>query len=384
VLATKLFVPRARSDLVARPRLYARLDAGLEGALTLVAAPPGAGKTTVVAQWLRTQTQAGVAWLSLDEGDNDPVRREARWVLARVLAGLGMDTACREHAARAMQLGVATGVRMVEARAEHALGLLELGGGRPDVAAAHLAVTAEFALAHGLGSPVLLEWAGDLVEAHVRSGRPERARRALAVLEKEAAAPGRPLADAVLLRCSALLLGDDDAAAPAFVEALGRHAGARRPFEEARTRLCLGEHLRRRRRLGAAREALAAALREFTRLGATAWARRAEAELRATGTRTPGRRRAEVRAGEAHAHGPAGSGPSAGGRRGTVPLQLTPQELQVALVVAGGATNAEAGAQLFLSPKTIEYHLSNAYRKLGIRSRAELVRAVLAASPTSA
>jgi DNA-binding CsgD family transcriptional regulator len=67
-----------------------------------------------------------------------------------------------------------------------------------------------------------------------------------------------------------------------------------------------------------------------------------------------------------------------------VPLQLTPQELQVALVVAGGATNIEAGAQLFLSPKTIEYHLSNAYRKLGIRSRAELVRTVLSASPAPA
>ena len=91
---------------------------------------------------------------------------------------------------------------------------------------------------HGLGSPVLLEWAGDLVEAHIRAGSLERARRALAVLEREAAAPGRPLADAVLLRCSALLLGDDDAAAPAFAKALRRHAeAAPRPFEEARTRL---------------------------------------------------------------------------------------------------------------------------------------------------
>jgi DNA-binding CsgD family transcriptional regulator len=304
---------------------------------------------------------------------------EALATLARVEAGLGMDTACREHAARAVRLGVATGVRIVEARAELALGLLELGAGHPDVAAEHLTVTAEFALGHGLGSPVLLEWAGDLVEAHVRAGTPERARRALTVLEQEAAAPARPLADAILLRCSALLLGDDDAAAPAFVDALRRHADAGRPFEEARTRLCLGEHLRRRRRLGAAREALAAALRGFTRLGATAWAQRAEAELRATGTRTPGHRRVR----EPVSPGPAPSAPGTA-RRGITVLQLTPQELQVALVVAGGATNAEAAAQLFLSSKTIEYHLSNAYRKLGIRSRAELVRAVLAASPTSA
>ena len=308
---------------------------------------------------------------------------QALAILATVEAGLGMEAACREHAGRALRLGADTGMRIVEARAEHALGLLELGAGRPDVAVGHLSVTGEFALAHGLGSPVLLEWAGDLVEAHVRAGTPERARRALAVLEREAAAPGRPLADAVVLRCSALLLGDDEAAGPAFAQALRRHGeAAARPFEEARTRLCLGEHLRRRRQLGAAREALAAARRGFVRLGATAWVERADAELRVAGTRPVGRRRAEAASTTGPA-GPAAVGPAAP-RRGPAPLQLTPQELQVALVVAGGATNAEAAAQLFLSPKTIEYHLSNAYRKLGIRSRAELVRTVLSASRASA
>ena len=84
------------------------------------------------------------------------------------------------------------GLRIVEARAERALGLLELGAGRPELAAVHLRVTAEFALAHGLGSPVLLDWAGDLTEASLRAGAPERARRALAVLEREAAARDGP------------------------------------------------------------------------------------------------------------------------------------------------------------------------------------------------
>jgi LuxR family transcriptional regulator, maltose regulon positive regulatory protein len=78
VLATKFFVPQVRSDLIARPRLYARLEAGLEGALTLVAAPPGCGKTTILADWLHAQQQGhkppAVAWLSLGSGDNDPVR----------------------------------------------------------------------------------------------------------------------------------------------------------------------------------------------------------------------------------------------------------------------------------------------------------------------
>ena len=311
---------------------------------------------------------------------------EALAVLATIEAGLGMDDACREHAARALRLGPACGIHIVEARAERALGLLELGAGRPEVAAAHLRVTGEFALAHGLGSPVLLDWAGDLAEAYVRAGMPERARRALAVLEREAAAPGRPAARAVALRCAGLLRGDedgdDDGAADAFAEALTWHTRARQPFEEARTRLCLGEHLRRRRRLAPAREALADARRGFARLGAAAWVRRAENELRAAGTRTPGPRQPQLRPDEVRPGGPAGPAPAA--HRGPAPLRLTPQELQVALVVAAGATNAEAGAQLFLSPKTIEYHLSNAYRKLGIRSRAELVRAVLSAPAQAA
>ena len=297
---------------------------------------------------------------------------EALAVLATLEAGLGAADACREHAERARRLGAAAGMRIVEARAEQALGLLELGAGHPEAAAAHLTVTAEFALTHGLGSPVLLDWAGDLVEAHVRAGSPERARRALAVLEREAAHPGRALADAVLLRSSALLLGDDDLAEATFRQAVARHADAAQPFAEARTRLCLGEHLRRRRRTAAARAELAEARHRFARLGAAAWVARADAELRAAGTRPAGRERRPDPA------------PARGHRNGApAPLRLTPQELQVALVVAAGATNAEAAVQLFLSPKTIEYHLSNAYRKLGIRSRAELVRAVLSAAPVT-
>jgi DNA-binding CsgD family transcriptional regulator/tetratricopeptide (TPR) repeat protein len=299
---------------------------------------------------------------------------EALAALATLEAGLGMEDACREHAARALRLGPASGIHIVEARAERALGLLELGAGHPEVAAAHLRVTGEFALAHGLGSPVLLDWAGDLAEAYTRAGMPERALRALAVLEREAAAPGRPAAHAVALRCTGLLRGDEAEAADAFTEALRWHGRAHQPFEEARTRLCLGEHLRRRRRLAAARETLGDARRAFARLGAAAWVARAENELRAAGTRTSGHRRPDVRPVEMRPEGPVGPA-----HRGPAPLRLTPQELQVALVVAAGATNVEAGAQLFLSPKTIEYHLSNAYRKLGIRSRAELVRAVLSA-----
>ena len=127
------------------------------------------------------------------------------------------------------------------------------------------------------------------------------------------------------------------------------------PFEQARTELAWGEQLRRSGRRTEARERLNRALQIFDRLGAAPWAERARGELRASGQSvlTP-----EQRAEDA----------------------LTPQELQVAAIVAGGATNREAAAALFLSVKTIEFHLGHVYRKLGIRSRTELARVVDAPS----
>ena len=108
---------------------------------------------------------------------------------------------------------------------------------------------------------------------------------------------------------------------------------------------------RRSRRRGSARAVLHEALAYFEAAGAQLWASQTRAELRATGE-TPAP--------------PADASLSA----------LTQQELQVTLIVAKGATNKEAAAALFLSPKTIEFHLGNTYRKLGIRSRTELVRRV--------
>jgi DNA-binding NarL/FixJ family response regulator len=113
----------------------------------------------------------------------------------------------------------------------------------------------------------------------------------------------------------------------------------------------LGRRRRHSRHRAAARVVLHQALSTFETLGAELWAGQARAELRATGE-TPAPR-------------PGGS-----------LMTLTPQELQVALVVAGGATNKEAGASLFISPKTVEFHLSHVYGKLDVRSRTELVRKV--------
>jgi DNA-binding NarL/FixJ family response regulator len=123
------------------------------------------------------------------------------------------------------------------------------------------------------------------------------------------------------------------------------------PFATARTALSYGERLRRSGRRVESRVQLRAALATFLRLCARPWAERAERELRTTGETV---RRHATSATE----------------------HLSPQELQIGLVVAQGVTNREAGAQLFLSPKTIEYHLSRVYRKLGVRSRTELARLV--------
>ena len=143
------------------------------------------------------------------------------------------------------------------------------------------------------------------------------------------------------------LLAPADEAAHEFERALELHEEDDRGFDRARTALLYGEALRRERRRVDARAQLAAALDGFERLGAEAWARRARAELRA-------------------------SGATARTRDPSTVSQLTPQELQIAHFVAEGLSNKEVAAQLFLSPRTIDYHLRNVFAKLGITSRTQL------------
>jgi DNA-binding NarL/FixJ family response regulator len=121
------------------------------------------------------------------------------------------------------------------------------------------------------------------------------------------------------------------------------------PFERARTLLAFGRRLHRSCRRAEARERLREALERFQRLSANAWARQTEAELRAAG----GRRRRE---GDDHA--------------------LTAQERRVAAAVQRGASNRDIAADLFLSPKTVEFHLRQIYRKLDVHSRTQLVAAL--------
>jgi DNA-binding CsgD family transcriptional regulator len=146
-------------------------------------------------------------------------------------------------------------------------------------------------------------------------------------------------------RCRALLAGD--VGEPLYRQAIDLLGATRQVVETARSHLLYGEWLRRENRRVDAREQLRTALDDLEDLGAARWAEVAATELAATGE-TVQRRGADPRS------------------------QLTPQELQVSLLLVEGRTTREAAAALFLSPKTVEYHLRKVYTKLGIGSRSEL------------
>ena len=211
--------------------------------------------------------------------------------------------------------------------------------------------------------------AADLVEAYLRLGDHEGARRVAARFVAAADAKGQPWSRARALRCQGMLTGpgtgtgggapragDQRDFTAAFEQALVLHALTPDSFEAARTRLAYGERLRRARNRVLAREQLRTAAEVFERLDAQPWADRARAELAATGET----RRA---------------------RDPSTLDELTPQELQIAVLLTGGKTTREAAAALFLSPKTVEYHLRHVYQKLGIHSREELARMLAVQGP---
>jgi len=186
----------------------------------------------------------------------------------------------------------------------------------------------------------------DHVEALVRRGDVDAARARLAEFA-ELVDRSAPAVRALRERCEGLL-ADDDGFDECFRAAIDLHPRGTDAFALARTRLCYGERLRRAGRRRDARAELEAALDTFESVGAEPWAKRAHAELVASGRRLH-RRGAEGRD------------------------ELTPQELQVAIHVARGLSNREIAQTLFLSPKTIESHLTRIYRKLDLHARGELI-----------
>ncbi len=268
--------------------------------------------------------------------------------LAIVAALRGHEEECRAYAAQSLELASARGLAYIEYIAHSALVALDLGLGRAEEA---LRRSQSVAAAPGLDF-----WdALDRIEAAVRADRPDVARQWLEPFDCWAENGGSPWARGVALHCRALLADDQNEAERLFLGALDAHRRASRPFERARAEFAFGEFLRRARRRTDARGQLASALDTFERLGAKLWAERARVELRA-------------------------SGQTARKRDPSTIDDLTAQELQIAERVAQGLTNREVAAQLFLSPRTIDFHLRNIFRKLGITSRTELARMELEAA----
>jgi DNA-binding CsgD family transcriptional regulator len=210
--------------------------------------------------------------------------------------------------------------------------MLALVTGDADAAVAQLAPAVAALEAGGVGNANQFRIHPDLVEAYARLGRRDEAKPVVASLERQARATGISWTLGAAVRCRALVADADETAEAGFNEALRLHETAG-PFERARTELCFGEQLRRRGHRRDSRMHLRAALEGFEARGATPWAERARTELRASGLTL---RRGEPAARE----------------------QLTPQEHQIARLVAEGKTNKEVAATLFVTPKTVEFHLT--------------------------
>lgn len=269
--------------------------------------------------------------------------------LAWLEARQGKSAHSRLHAAEALSLSREMGLGICEVWALAAQGDLELGLGQPAAALTHFEELRAVLSSRGIGDADLSP-APELVEIYLRLGRSQDAGETAAQFGRDAAAKGQPWVLARAARCAGLIAPQDEAGRH-FETALALHGRTSDVFETGRTHLAYGARLRRERQRVRAREQLRAAMEVFDRLGADPWSEMARAELAATGE-------------------------TARRRTGASLNDLTPQELQIALSLAAGRTTRETAAALFLSPKTIEYHLRSIYRKLSIASRGELKAAM--------
>jgi DNA-binding CsgD family transcriptional regulator len=257
-----------------------------------------------------------------------------------------LETA-RRAGEESLRLAEQVGSPVGEMFTRAALGRVELSLGDHAAAAEQLGRSAMTAIALGSGDPDTLPGYPDAIEALAACGRVEEAEELRAWQRRQADAIGRPTVLALAARGDGVVRaarGELEEAEASLLAAVAEHERLPVPFELGRTLLVLGQVQRRLRRRAGAREALTRARDAFAGLGAVLWAARAEAELERLD--------------------PAGSGSP----------ELTPAEERIALLAGTGMTNRDVAAELFVSPKTVEATLSRVYRKLGIRSRAELGR----------
>lgn len=229
-----------------------------------------------------------------------------------------------------------------------AAGMAELSAGYHDTAAQRLVPAAQALTAAGFGEPAAIPLLPDAAEALIALGRGGEAEPLVDMLEASGRRPDRNWAEAVGARCRGMLFAADgqvEEAEAAFQQALAAHDRVPQlRYDRARTLLVVGQFQRRRNQRRAAEASLTEAAVLFDEVGTARWAENARSELGRLGLR-----------------------PGAGN-------ELTPTEQHVAELTASGLTNREVAVALYVSPKTVEAHLSRVYRKLGIRSRAELGR----------
>ena len=221
--------------------------------------------------------------------------------------------------------------------------------GDPAESHEQLAPFVEMARSAGIVEPSLLRFVPDDVSALVRLGDLDAASDLLSYFERCATHADRSRVMAATRRCSALLSaarGDMVEAVAEVERALEHHRRGRQPFEEARTELVAGEIYRRARAKRKAGDALARAIEIFDELGSPPWAQHARGELGRVGLRV--------------------------GHSAPVGNDLTAAERDVVELVVSGLTNREVAAQLFMAQRTVESHLTRAYRKLGVHSRTQL------------
>jgi ATP/maltotriose-dependent transcriptional regulator MalT len=267
---------------------------------------------------------------------------------AKLAAYAGREADARSAAEEALEIGRRTGSFRLAERVVAALGFLEVSLGRCQAAVATLQpLVTRFDPASTPTELPNATFLADAIEALIQVGRSAEAEPLIGALERNGQRLGRAWMMAVGARGRSMLLadrGDLDAATAAAASAIVEHDRLPMPFERARTLLLLGQLQRRQRRKESAAASLQEAVDIFERLRIPLWADRARAELVRTNV------------------APRRSG------------QLTQSEQRVAELAASGMKNRDVATALFISPKTVEANLARIYRKLGIKSRAELGR----------
>lgn len=272
---------------------------------------------------------------------------------ALAAAHLGDVDVARRDATQGLRLAQANDDLFNAAWNGAVLGFLELSLANHRRAHSHLAPVVAYLERMGAAEPGVIPCIPDDIEALVSLGLLDEGEALVQRLEEQGAALDRPWALATAARCRGLLAaarGDLVGARSSLEQALVEHRRVPQPFELARTLLVRGEVERRTKQKRAARLFLDQALEIFDQLGASLWSARAAADLARVG----------------------GSAAAS---------ELTPTEQRVAQLVAEGKTNREVAHAVFVTVKTVEANLTRIYHKLGIRSRADLIRAIVSGSP---